>query len=158
MDKSIRGILVGMNTDVWITFLKENWLVIVIALVVLLMIINFVKTVIKWVLVLIIAAFIIIYSGISLKDINGALTSVTDQAVSLSKDQVVNMLKDEAKDAKWTQNSDGTYTITTKNLEVVGRPGNDKVKISSHGVSLGEWSMNETITAFIKEAKKNNKN
>jgi hypothetical protein len=157
MDKLIRGLIVEMNTDVWITFLKENWLVIVVALVVLLMVINFVKTVIKWVLVLIIAAFIIIYSGISLKDISGALTSVTDQAVNLSKDQVVNMLKNEAKEAKWTQNSDGTYTITTKNLEVVGTPGKDKVKISSHGVSLGEWSMNDTITAFIQEAKRNNK-
>lgn len=157
MDKLIRGLIVKMNADVWITFLKENWLVIVVALVVLLMVINFVKTVIKWVLVLIIAAFIIIYSGISLKDISGALTSVTDQAVNLSKDQVLNMLKNEAKEAKWTQNSDGTYTITTKNLEVVGKPGNDKVRISSHGVSLGEWSVNDTITAFIQEANRNNK-
>lgn len=144
-----------MNTEVWIEFLKENWIVIVVALVVLLMVINFVKTVIKWVLVLIIAAFIIIYSGISINDISSAVSSVTDQAMNMSKSEVLNMLKNEAKDAKWTQNSDGTFTIKTPNLEVTGTPGNDKVKISAHGISLGEWSVNDTITAFIQEAKKN---
>lgn len=147
--------MIGMNMEVWIEFFKENWLVIVVSLVILLLVINFVRTVIKWVLVLIIAAFIIVYSGISLKDISSAVSSVTDQAVNLTKSEVLNMLKNEAKDAKWTQNADGTFTITTPNLEVNGTPGTDKVKISSHGIPLGEWSVNDTITGFIQEAKKN---
>ncbi|MOA64160.1 hypothetical protein D3C78_1901270 [compost metagenome] len=64
-------------------------------------------------------------------------------------------MKNEAKEATLSQNSDGTYTIKTPNLEVTGETGNDKVKVTFRGVSLGEWSMNDTLEAFISEAKRN---
>ncbi|WP_188541802.1 hypothetical protein [Paenibacillus segetis] len=146
-----------MDVQVWIEFLKENWLVIVVALVVLFLILNFVKTVVKWALVLVIAAFIIIYSGISVKDLSEAVSTVTDQAASIGKNEVLNVMKNEAKDAKLTQNSDGTFTITTPNLEVTGSKDSDKVKVTSHGISLGEWKVNDTVETFIQEAKKNSK-
>ncbi len=144
-----------MDIQVWTEFLQENWLVIVVALVILFLVINFVKTVVKWALVLIIAAFIIVYSGISLKDIGEAVTTVKEQAVSISKSEALNMMKNEAKDAKLTQNADGTFTITTPNLEVTGKMGDDKAKVSFHGVSLGEWTVNDTLEAFIQEAVRN---
>lgn len=143
------------DLQVWTEFLKENWLVIVVALVILFLVINFVKTVVKWALVLVIAAFIIIYSGITLKDIGEAVSTVKEQAVNISKTEVLNMMKNEAKDAKLTQNPDGTFTITTPNLEVAGQAGSDKVKVTFRDVSLGEWSINDTLEAFIQEAKRN---
>ncbi|MCM3700660.1 hypothetical protein [Paenibacillus macerans] len=146
-----------MDVQVWTTFLKENWLFIVIALVVLFLVLNFVKTVVKWALVLVIAAIIIVYSGISLKDIGAAATATTEQLVDISQSEVLNMMKKEAKDAKLTQNSDGTFTISTPNLEVTGTEGSDKVKVSFRGVSLGEWSVNDTLKAFIQEAQRNSK-
>lgn len=145
----------NLNVDVWIEFLKSNWLVIVVALVILFVVLNFVKTVVKWALVLVIAAFVIIYSGIELKDIGEAVTAVKDQAVTISKNEAMNMLKDEAGEAKMTNNTDGTFTITTPNLEVKGSPGEDKVKVSFRGVPLGEWSVNDTLDAFIQEAARN---
>ncbi|MNC53339.1 hypothetical protein D3C75_1027400 [compost metagenome] len=96
-----------------------------------------------------------IYSGVSLKDIGEAVSTVTDQAVSISKSEALKMMKNEAKDAKLTQNNDGSFTITTPNLEVTGKTGGDKVKVNFHGVSLGEWSINDTVQAFITEAKRN---
>nr|WP_120465257.1 hypothetical protein [Paenibacillus aceti] len=144
-----------MNVDVWFEFLKQNWLVIVVALVVLLLVLNFVKTVIKWALVAVIAAFIIIYSGISLKDIGDAVTTVTDQAVDITKSEALEMMKKEATEAEITQNGDGTFTIKTPNLEVTGNDGDGKVKVKFHGVALGEWKINDTIEAFIQEAKRN---
>lgn len=146
-----------MDVQVWMEFLKQNWLVIVVALVVLLLIVNLVKTVVKWALVLLIAAFIVIYSGISLKDIGDAVNTVKDQAVEYSKNEVLNAMKSEAKEAKWTQNGDGTFTITTPNLEVTGTPGSDKVTVVFRGVSLGEWKMSDTLEVFVQEAQKNSK-
>ncbi|RUT48718.1 hypothetical protein EJP82_01940 [Paenibacillus anaericanus] len=148
-----------MDVQVWIEFLKENWLVIVVALVVLFLILNFVKTVVKWALVLVIAAFIIIYSGLSLKDLSSAVSVVTEQATSIGKDQVLNVMKSRAKDAKFTQNSDGTFIITISNpdVEVTGTIGGDKVKVVSHGISLGEWTVDDTVEAFIQEATRNSK-
>lgn len=139
------------DVQVWTEFLKENWLVIVVALVILFFVLNFVRTVVKWALVLVIAAFIIIYSGITMKDIGDAVTTVKD----ISKTEVLNMMKNEAKEAELAQNPDGTFTITTPNLEVTGQAGSDKVKVSFRGVSMGEWSMNDTLEAFVQEAKRN---
>lgn len=150
----------NLNVDVWVEFLKSNWLVIVVALVVLFVVLNFVKTVVKWALVLVIAAFLIIYSGIELKDIGkavDAVKSVTEQAVTISKNEALNMLKEEAGEAKMTKNADGTFTITTPNMEVTGSQGADTVKVSFHGVPLGEWAMNDTLAAFIQEASRNSK-
>lgn len=143
------------DVQVWTEFLQENWLVIVVALVILFLVLNFVRTVVKWALVLVIAAFIIIYSGITMKDIGDAVTTVKEQALDISKTEALNMMKNEAKEAELTQNSDGTFTIKTPNLEVIGQAGSDKVKVSFRGVSLGEWSMNDTLEAFIQEAKRN---
>ncbi|WP_334075417.1 MULTISPECIES: hypothetical protein [Paenibacillus] len=144
-----------MNLEVWTEFLKQNWLVIVVALVVLFLILNFVKTLVKWALVLVIAAFVIIYSGISLKDIGDAITTVKDQAVEISRSEAMNMMKKEAADAKMTRNPDGTFTIKTPNLEVSGKEGDGKVKVMFHGVSLGEWKVSDTLEAFIQQAKQN---
>lgn len=147
--------MLDFDFQVWSEFLKQNWLVIVVALVILFLVLNFVKTVIKWVLVLVIAGAVIVYSGITLNDIGEAVTTVKDQAISVSKTEALNMMKNEAKEATLSQNSDGTYTIKTPNLEVTGETGNDKVKVTFRGVSLGEWSMNDTLEAFISEAKRN---
>ncbi|MNY69665.1 hypothetical protein D3C86_2076340 [compost metagenome] len=63
------------------------------------------------------------------------------------------MLK-EAKEAKYTSGGDGTFTITTPNLEVKGAAGEDKVEVTFRGVSLGKWSVNDTTQTFIDEARK----
>lgn len=144
-----------LNLEVWTEFLKQNWLVIVVALVVLFLILNFVKTLVKWALVLVIAAFVIIYSGISLKDIGDAITTVKDQAVDISRSEAMNMMKKEAAEAKMKRNPDGTFTINTPNLEVSGKEGGEKVKVMFHGVSLGEWKVSDTLQAFIQQAKQN---
>lgn len=146
-----------MDMQVWSEFLQQNWLVIAVALVVLFLIVKLVKTVIKWVLVIAIAAFIIVYSGISLKDIGDTVNAVKDQAVEISKHEVTNLLKTEAKDAEWVQNADGTFTITSPNLEITGKLGEDKVKVKLRGLSLGEWSMSESLEAFIGEAQQGSK-
>ncbi|WP_019635881.1 hypothetical protein [Paenibacillus fonticola] len=146
-----------MDLQVWTEFLKQNWLVIVVALVVLFLILNLVKTVVKWALVIVIAAFIVIYSGITLKDIGDAVNTVKDQAVEISKSEVLNVMRKEAKEAQWVQNEDGTFTITTPNLEVTGTPGSDKVKVTFRGVSLGEWKMSDALETFVQEAKRNAK-
>jgi hypothetical protein len=140
--------------QVWVDYFKQNWLIIVVALAALFLIANLVKTVIKWVFILVIAAFLIVYSGISLNDIGSAVSTVKDETMSTMKSEALNLMKKEAKDAEFTQNPDGSFIIRTPNLEVTGDKGSDKVKVSLHGVSLGEWSRGDTLEAFIQEAKR----
>ncbi|WP_223067610.1 hypothetical protein [Paenibacillus caui] len=146
-----------MDYQVWIDFFKQNWLIIVVALVALVLIANLVKTVVKWVFIIAIAAFLIVYSGISLNDISNAVSKVKNETISTMKNEALNLMKNEAKDAKYEQDKDGSFTIITPNLEVTGEANSDKVKVSLRGVSLGEWSRGDALEAFIKEAQHHGK-
>lgn len=146
-----------MDVQVWIDFFKQNWLVFVIALVALLLIVNLVKTVVKWGLILVIVAFLVIYSGISLKDLGQVASTLTTQTTDVVKSEAIKMMTSEAKEAKFTQNPDGTFVIKSPNLEVTGKVDSDKVKVTFRDVSLGEWSRSDALNAFIQEAKGNSK-
>ncbi|WP_379130892.1 hypothetical protein [Paenibacillus sp. sgz500958] len=144
-----------MDTQVWSEFIRENWLVIVIALVLLFVVINLVKTVLKWAIVIVIIVGLFIYSGVTMDQIGNAVDKVTDSTVSTLKTEAQQVMLDEAKEAVYTPGSDGTFTITTPNIEVKGTTGEDKVDVTFRGVSLGKWSINDTVKSFIDEASKN---
>ncbi|OZB95925.1 hypothetical protein [Paenibacillus sp. XY044] len=141
-----------MDMQVWSDFLQQNWLVIVIALVVLFIVLNLVKTMVKWALVIIIVLALVVYSGISLEQINQVVTTVKDETVDTLKSEAMNVMMKEAKDAKYADHGDGTFTITTPNLEMKGTSGSDKVDVTFRGVSLGQWKINDTVKSFISES------
>ncbi|WP_054958212.1 hypothetical protein [Paenibacillus dakarensis] len=143
-----------MDAQVWLEFLKQNWLVIAIALIVLFIVVNLVKTVIKWALVVLIIGGLLIYSGISIDQIGEVVTTVKNEAVDTVKTEVMNIMMKEAKEAKYTSNGDGTFTVKSPNLELKGKAGGKEVEVNYKGVSVGKWDMNETIKEFIAQAKK----
>ncbi|MNB75445.1 hypothetical protein D3C75_220890 [compost metagenome] len=150
-----RGVVKLMDPAVWSQFIRENWLVIVIALVILFAVINLVKTVLKWAIAIVIIAGLFIYSGVTMDQIGDAVNKVADSTVSTLKSEAQEVMLSEAKEAKYTSNGDGTFTITTPNLEVKGTAGEDKVEVTFRGVSLGKWSITDTTKTFIDEARKN---
>lgn len=144
-----------MDTQVWLEFLKQNWLVIAVALIVLFIVVNLVKTVIKWALVILIIGGLLIYSGISLDKIGEVVTTVKNETVDTVKTEAMNMMMKEAKEAKYTSNGDGTYTVKSPNLELKGKSGSKEVEVTFRGMPVGKWDLNETIKDFIGQAKKN---
>ncbi|MBU5345289.1 hypothetical protein [Paenibacillus lautus] len=144
-----------MDTQVWIEFLKQNWLVIAIALIVLFIVLNVVRTVIKWALAVLIIVGLLVYSGISLDKIGEVVTTVKEETVDTIKKEALNMMMKEAKEAKYTSNEDGTYSIKAPNLELKGSAGSEEVEVTFRGVSVGKWDINDTIQSFIDDAKSN---
>ncbi|MCV4233528.1 hypothetical protein OHJ21_20285 [Virgibacillus sp. LDC1] len=144
-----------MDTQVWIEFLKQNWLVIAIALIVLFIVLNVVRTVIKWALAVLIIVGLLVYSGISLDKIGEVVTTVKEETVDTIKKEALNMMMKEAKEAKYTSNGDGTYSIKAPNLELKGSSGSEEVEVTFRGVSVGKWDINDTIQSFIDDAKSN---
>jgi hypothetical protein len=143
-----------MDTQVWSQFIRENWLVIVIALVLLFAVVNLVKTVLKWAIAIIIVAGLFIYSGVTMDQIGEAVNKVKDGTVDTLKSEAQEVMLKEAKEAKYSANADGTFTITSPNIEVRGAAGEDKVEVTFRGVSLGKWSISGTMQSFIEEARK----
>ncbi|MGG4341130.1 hypothetical protein [Paenibacillus lautus] len=144
-----------MDTQVWIEFLKQNWLVIAIALIILFIVLNVVRTVIKWALAVLIIVGLLVYSGISLDKIGEVVTTVKEETVDTIKKEALNMMMKEAKEAKYTSNGDGTYSIKAPNLELKGSAGSEEVEVTFRGVSVGKWDINDTIQSFIDDAKSN---
>lgn len=141
----------SFDQETWELFFREHWLVLVIALIVLFIVIKVVKTVVKWLIVLVIIAGIIIYSGYNLDD----LKSVGTQAFENLKQESVSLMIGEAKDAKYTAGSDGSFTITTKNIELNGKTGENEVDIAIRGTKIFSMPIDETVQNFINQAKKN---
>ncbi|MDR0268378.1 hypothetical protein [Paenibacillus sp.] len=144
-----------MNTQVLSDFLQQNWLVIVIALIVLFVVIGLVKTVVKWAIVIIIVVALLVYSGVSIEKIKNVVNDVTTETVDTLKSEAMNLMMKESKEAKYTSDAAGNFTITTPNLELKGQKGEEKVDVSLRGVSLGKWKINDTVQSFINESKKN---
>lgn len=149
-----RGVMDLMDPEVWSQFIRENWLVIVVALVLLFAVINLVKTVLKWAIVIVIVVGLFIYSGVTLDQIGSAVNKVADGTLSTLKSEAQEVMLKEAQEAKYTSGDDGTFTITSPNLEVKGAAGEDKVEVVFRGVSLGKWSVKGATKTFIDEALK----
>lgn len=141
--------------DQLIAFLQDRWLVVVIAVIALFVVIKIVKTVLKWILVLAIVAGLIYYGSTytdQLKDIGENVAATAMEAVADLKEKALQGLA--GKDAKYKDNGDGTYTITSGSIRLDGKSGSDKVKITIAGVSA-EFSLDEALKKAIETAKKN---
>ena len=143
-----------MDMNALFEFIKQNWLVFLIALIVLFIIVSFVKTMIKWAFVIVIVAAVAVYSGITWDSIDQAVSTVKEETVQQLKDQAMSAMINEAQKATYEMGSDGTYTITSPNLELKGSTDSSKVQVSFRGVPLGEWDINDTIKQYISEAQK----
>ncbi|TVX98730.1 hypothetical protein [Cohnella terricola] len=139
----------NLDIDTWLTFAQDNWIVIVVAIAAILIVMKVVKTVLKWVLVAAIVIGIVTYGGLTIDDIKEVGTKVSEEA----KDQAIKAMAGEASDATYTMNADGSYTITTKNLELNGVPNSGEVSVKLKGISLGTWKMEGEVRDFVSKAR-----
>lgn len=137
------------DAETWTTFFQENWLVLAIALIVLLLIVRIVKTVVKWALVAVVVIGLVLYSGYTLDDVKEIGGKVVDGV----KQEAVNVMLGEAEDAEYKAEADGSFTITTKNVELTGKTGSNEVKVSLRGTPAITLQVDNTIQAFIDGAK-----
>jgi len=139
----------NLDTDAWLTFLQDNWIVIAAAIVAILIVMKLVKTVLKWVLVAAIVIGIVTYGGFTIDDIKEVGTKVSDEA----KDQAIKAMAGEASEADYTANEDGSYTIKTENLELTGVPNSGEVSVKFRAISLGTWKMEGEVREFVRKAR-----
>jgi hypothetical protein len=135
--------------DAWLQFLKDHWVVVVIAVLAIFVVSKVVKTVIKWVLIAAILIGIVAYGGYSIND----LGAIGNKVTSGVKDEAIKAMAGEAEKARYQDNGDGTYTVTTPNLELSGVPNSGKVEVKFRGLSLGTWNMEGAVRDLIVKAR-----
>ncbi|ALS20670.1 MULTISPECIES: hypothetical protein [Paenibacillus] len=136
------------------TFLAERWFVILGALIVLFIVVAVVKTVVKWVIVLALLAGLFFY-GASYKDQLLELGSTMGAKVAEeAKAQAMKVITEEAKDAKYTQNPDGSYTVATKSVRLDGKLGENSVQVTFMNQTF-TLKLDDLTKGLIEQAKKN---
>jgi len=152
--------------ETWLTFIQERWYVLVIGLIILLIVVNVVKTVAKWGLIVLIVLGLIMYSGYTLDDVKNIGTELVTSGIEELKEigskvadnvkqDALDAMVEEAKSATYAAGKDGSYTVTTSSLVVSGQTGSDEVSISLKGAPAFKVKSNDTIAEFIAQAQKN---
>jgi len=134
----------------WVQFIQDRWWLILIALVALLLVISFMKTVLKWLIAAAIVAVVLI---------NGAnyteeLSAIGDRMVAEAKEQAFQALVSTVADAKYERKSDGSFTVTSDSVRVEGVEGSDEVTLYWKDIRIGTFKVEGVIEAYLNEAKK----
>jgi len=152
--------------ETWLTFIQERWYVLVIGLIIVLIVVNVVKTVAKWGLIVLVVLGLIMYSGYSLDDVKQIGTELVTSGIEELKEigskvadnvkqDALDAMAEEAKSAAYTMEEDGSFKVTTPSLVVTGKPGSDEVSISVKGAPAFKVKSSEAIAEFIAQAQQN---
>lgn len=133
----------------WVLFFQDRWWLILIALVALLIVIGFVKTVVKWLLVAAIVAVVLIYGA----NYTEELSTLGDKVMTEAKEQAFQALVSSAMDATYESGENGAFAVYTDSLRVEGVEGSDEVTLYWKDIRIGTFKIDASIQAFLNEAK-----
>jgi len=114
----------------WTAFLEDRWYVALAALVVALIVVRLVRTVVRWVIIVAIAAGLLWYGG----QYVDKLKETGSQAIAAARDEAIRQLA--GSHASYKDNGDGTFTVTAGDVRIDGTKGAREVKITYRGVSF----------------------
>lgn len=138
--------------DAWLLFVKENFwglLIVAIALVILL---SIVKTMVKWVILLLVVVGIYLYGANFVANIQ----DIGNQAVQFTKEQAIRLIIEEAKKADYALHEDGTYTITSEKMKLTGKVGANEATLEIYGQKI-PIQVDQTLKAVIDQLSKQKK-
>ncbi|HEX7057794.1 MAG TPA: hypothetical protein VF260_11470 [Bacilli bacterium] len=130
-------------------FLTERWYVVAAAVVILFLVIKLVKAVIKWVIVLVLIAGVLIYGT----QYGGEIKDVGQKIVNATREEAVKALLGEAEQAKFTQHADGTFDIATPHARLTGAQNSDWLTVTVGGHSF-KLKKDDVWRQFIEQARK----
>jgi hypothetical protein len=138
-----------------LSFLQEQWPYAVAALVAIVLIVRFVKSVIRWLMIVAIGASLVVFF---LNDDGGTLTDVgkqlAEKAVNYTKETAVDGLLSEVKEAQYTQQADGTFEVATPNFKLRGSLGTSDAMLVVKGQEF-PLQLSGPLKQFIEQAKEN---
>jgi hypothetical protein len=150
----------NFDTDAWVQFAQDHWVIVAVAIVAIFVIVKLVKTVLKWVLIAAIIIGIVAYGGYSIDDLGDVGSKVTeeigvigDKVTAELKDQAIKSMAGEASEATYINNDDGSYSIKSTNLELTGVPNSGEITVKFHGQSLGTWKMEGAVRDYVVKAR-----
>jgi energy-coupling factor transporter transmembrane protein EcfT len=142
-------------TDSILAFVQYQWLYVIAAFVAIVVVFTVFKHVLRWVVIIAIALGLI-YVGMEYGDTELLQQGkkLVEQTAQYTKEQAINEIANEVKDARYTLKADGQYEVKTANFLLRGQVGQpDAVlvfKDQEFPVQIGDQ-----LTGVIEQAKQN---
>lgn len=132
-----------------IVFVKENFLLLLVVLVALVLIVSLIKSFLRWLLVLVVIAGVFIYGHQYIPDSAKALAH---QAVSGGSEQALAKFMTLSTVTYQKGKHDGDYVLTGGDMTLSGNVGNKHATLKVKGVSL-DVPVDEVLYRFIQRVK-----
>lgn len=136
--------------DQFTAFAQDKWYYMIGALVVIMIIINVVKTMVKWAIIAVIVLGLAIY-GVNYTDV---IKDVSGQVLDYAQQEAYDAMEKEAESAQYEQNADGSFVVRSNNFTVEGTLDSDDVRITFKGQTF-TVSKSEFIRKFLEQVRGN---
>ena len=120
------------------TFLIDNWLMVLIAFIVISAVVSLVKTIIRWVVTLVVVGAVILYAlNYTPEEIQNIGTDVAKGSAEVVKDTAINILISGSTDeVEYVVDAEGKYTISRGSVSLQGDLNTGKAVIITDKGSL----------------------
>jgi len=133
----------------WISFARDHWPVIVIAVVIAAVLIKVIKSVLKWLLVILIAAAVLIYGFNYAPDELARAGTKLRETVETTKEKAIAAMLGDVGEARFERTEDG-FRIEGSRFTLEGKNGDTQVTLSYFGQTF-TLDMNDQIRAFVEK-------
>lgn len=134
--------------DQLIAFAQDRWLLLIVAVIAIIIIIKVIKSLVKWFIILIIAAAVIVYGA----NYAGDIKEIGAKLAEYTKDEAVKALLGEGAEAVYTSGSNGAYTVETERFRLEGNSGSDEAKLVYMGQSI-TIKLDGALKSFVDNAR-----
>lgn len=118
--------------EAWFLFVKENFWGLLLVAVALIIVLSLVKTVVKWVILLLIVVGVYLYGA----NFVGNIQQLVQQAAQGTMEQASRLIVEEIKHADYKVDKEGNYTITSSKMTLSGRLGSNEAILEIIGQKI----------------------
>lgn len=118
--------------EAWFLFVKENFWGLLLVAVALIIVLSLVKTMVKWVILLLIVVGVYLYGA----NFVGNIQELVQQAAQGTMEQAIQLIIEEMKHAEYKVDKEGNYTITSNKMTLSGRLGSNEAILEIIGQKI----------------------
>jgi len=138
--------------DQLITFVQDRWMIVAVVIIAIIIIIKVVKSIMKWLLIIGLAAAILIYGSNYSGEITDNIKEIGAKIANYTKDEAIKAMLGEGESAHYESKADGGFVVTTGGFTLEGAAGSQEAVLSYKGQSI-TLQLDDTLRAFVDGAK-----
>lgn len=136
-----------------INLVTQNYVTLIIGFVIVLGVISLIKSVVKWILTVLIVVGILIFAYNNMDDLKDYENIASAQVLEDTKNTVLTDMLGSTKGWEYTEEKDGSYKLSKDKVSISGKLGEKEAKLSLNGFTVS-ISVTEDLLALLTNLQK----